>query len=106
MTLAADVGARAVTTIERFAEGGRLHPVQAAFIEHDAMQCGFFTSGMILAATAQSPWGANVQTASSIEVRLHRDGSVEAFSSVQGIGSGVGTTIQQTIAETLGLKPS
>jgi xanthine dehydrogenase YagR molybdenum-binding subunit len=55
---------------------------------------------------AQSLWGANVQTAASIEVRLRRDGVVEAFSSVQDIGSGIGTVIQQTIAETLGLRPS
>jgi xanthine dehydrogenase YagR molybdenum-binding subunit len=55
---------------------------------------------------AQSLWGANVQTAASIEVRLRRDGVVEAFSSVQDIGSGIGTVIQQTIAEMLGLYPS
>jgi len=55
---------------------------------------------------AQSLWGANVQTAASIEVRLRRDGVVEAYSGVQDIGSGIGTVIQQTIAETLGLQPS
>jgi xanthine dehydrogenase YagR molybdenum-binding subunit len=55
---------------------------------------------------AQSLWGANVQTAASIAVRLRRNGVVEAFSSVQDIGSGIGTVVQQTIAETLGLQPS
>ena len=54
---------------------------------------------------AQSLWGANVQTASFIEVRILRDGSVEARSSVQDIGSGIGVVIAQTIAETLGLRP-
>ena len=54
---------------------------------------------------AQSLWGANVQTASFIEVRILRDGSVEALSSVQDIGSGIGVVIAQTIAETLGLRP-
>jgi len=54
---------------------------------------------------AQSLWGANVQTASSIEVRILRDGSVEALSSVQDIGSGIGTVIAQVVAETLGLRP-
>jgi xanthine dehydrogenase YagR molybdenum-binding subunit len=49
---------------------------------------------------AQSLWGANVQTASSIEVRIHRNGTVEAMSGVQDIG-----VIAQTIAEVLGLKP-
>src|SRR5271166_3208715 len=54
---------------------------------------------------AQSLWGANVQTASFIEVRILRDGSVEALSSVQDIGSGIGVVIAQAIAETLGLRP-
>jgi len=47
-----DVRGRAVTTIEGLAADGRLHPVQTAFIEHEAMQCGFCTSGMILTAAA------------------------------------------------------
>ena len=46
-----------------------------------------------------------MQTASFIEVRILRDGSVEARSSVQDIGSGIGVVIAQTIAETLGLRP-
>jgi aerobic-type carbon monoxide dehydrogenase small subunit (CoxS/CutS family) len=41
-----------VTTIEGLATGGRLHPVQQAFIDHDAVQCGFCTSGQVLAAAA------------------------------------------------------
>lgn len=39
-----------VVTIEGLARGGRLHPLQEAFIAHDALQCGFCTSGMILTA--------------------------------------------------------
>jgi xanthine dehydrogenase YagT iron-sulfur-binding subunit len=45
MTLALLAEGRAVTTIEGLANGGKLHPVQAAFIEHDAFQCGFCTPG-------------------------------------------------------------
>ena len=48
MVLAIEVGARAVTTIEGLARGDELHPVQAAFIEHDALQCGFCTPGMVM----------------------------------------------------------
>ncbi|MGE4239967.1 (2Fe-2S)-binding protein [Ramlibacter sp.] len=48
-TLCADVHEREVTTIEGLAQGGRLDPVQRAFIAHGALQCGFCTPGMILA---------------------------------------------------------
>jgi xanthine dehydrogenase YagR molybdenum-binding subunit len=54
---------------------------------------------------AQSLWGANVQTNSSCEVRLMRDGSVEVLSSVQDIGTGIGTVLAQVVAEVLGLAP-
>jgi aerobic-type carbon monoxide dehydrogenase small subunit (CoxS/CutS family) len=48
MMLAIEVGDRSVTTIEGLADGAGLHPVQAAFIEHDALQCGFCTPGMVM----------------------------------------------------------
>jgi xanthine dehydrogenase YagR molybdenum-binding subunit len=54
---------------------------------------------------AQSLWGANVQTNSSCEVRISRDGSVELLSSVQDIGTGIGTVLAQVVAEELGLRP-
>jgi xanthine dehydrogenase YagR molybdenum-binding subunit len=54
---------------------------------------------------AQSMWGANVQTNSACEVRVMRDGSVEVLSSVQDIGTGIGTVIAQVVAEVLGLGP-
>jgi 4-hydroxybenzoyl-CoA reductase subunit alpha len=52
LLLAATVGERAVTTIEGLATDGQLTPLQQAFIHEGAIQCGFCTPGMILAATA------------------------------------------------------
>jgi xanthine dehydrogenase YagT iron-sulfur-binding subunit len=42
----------AITTVEGLADGNQLHAVQRAFIEHDAFQCGFCTSGQIMSAVA------------------------------------------------------
>jgi xanthine dehydrogenase YagR molybdenum-binding subunit len=53
---------------------------------------------------AQSYWTANVVMASSCEVRILRDGSVEVCSSVQDIGTGITTALAQVVAEELGLR--
>jgi len=52
MTLAFDVRGKRVTTIEGLARGDKLHPVQQAFVEHDALQCGFCTPGMVMSCAA------------------------------------------------------
>src|SRR5213079_3737445 len=52
LSLAALVEGHEITTIEGLAQGEQLHPLQAAFIERDAFQCGYCTSGQIMAGVA------------------------------------------------------
>jgi aerobic-type carbon monoxide dehydrogenase small subunit (CoxS/CutS family) len=52
MTLAAMQEGKRITTIEGLERNGQLHPVQAAFIEHDGFQCGFCRSGQIMSGVA------------------------------------------------------
>jgi len=52
MTLAIDAIGHDVTTIEALSAGGEMHPLQAAFVKHDAMQCGFCTPGMVMSCAA------------------------------------------------------
>ena len=52
LTLAVACEDREVTTIEGLASGGALHPMQAAFVERDAFQCGYCTPGQIMSAVA------------------------------------------------------
>jgi len=52
MMLALDAEGAEVTTVEGLDKGGKLHPVQEAFIRHDALQCGYCTPGLLMAACA------------------------------------------------------
>jgi xanthine dehydrogenase YagT iron-sulfur-binding subunit len=52
LTLAVTCEGREITTIEGLAPDGELHPMQRAFIEHDAFQCGYCTPGQIMSAVA------------------------------------------------------
>jgi xanthine dehydrogenase YagT iron-sulfur-binding subunit len=52
LTLAVTCEGREVTTIEGLGRDGEMHPMQRAFIEHDAFQCGFCTPGQIMSAVA------------------------------------------------------
>jgi aerobic-type carbon monoxide dehydrogenase small subunit (CoxS/CutS family) len=59
MTLAIDAVGREIRTIEGIASGDQLHPVQEKFIEHDGMQCGFCTPGMVMSCVALLERNAN-----------------------------------------------
>ena len=50
MTLALETQGKQITTVEGLANGDRLHPVQEAFVQHDALMCGFCTPGFVVAA--------------------------------------------------------
>jgi xanthine dehydrogenase YagT iron-sulfur-binding subunit len=52
LTLAVQTEGKRVTTIEGLADGERLHPMQQAFLDHDALQCGYCTPGQIMSAVA------------------------------------------------------
>ncbi len=54
LTLAVQVEGRSVTTVEGLASNGTLHPLQAAFIEHDGFQCGYCTPGQICSAVGMA----------------------------------------------------
>ncbi len=60
LTFAAMHEGDSITTIEGLGQPGNLHPMQAAFVEHDGYQCGYCTSGQIMSAVAmmKEPWGA------------------------------------------------
>ena len=74
----ADVAGKEVTTIEGLAADGKLHPVQSAFVEHDAMQCGYCTSGMIMNAVGllkKNPTPTEAEIVAGMEGNLCRCGA-------------------------------
>jgi xanthine dehydrogenase YagT iron-sulfur-binding subunit len=74
LTLAAQAEGRRITTIEGIAaENGDLHPVQAAFLEHDAFQCGYCTPGQIMSAVACIKEG---HAGSDEEIREYMSGNL------------------------------
>lgn len=73
-----DVIGKKVVTIEGLATNGKLHPVQKAFVEHDALQCGFCTPGMIMSATSllrKNPNPTTEQIKAGLEENLCRCGA-------------------------------
>jgi aerobic-type carbon monoxide dehydrogenase small subunit (CoxS/CutS family) len=73
-----EVSGKKVVTIEGLSDKGKLHPVQKAFVEHDALQCGFCTSGMIMNATGlllKNPNPSTEEIKSGMEDNLCRCGA-------------------------------
>lgn len=73
LTLATRCQGKVITTIEGLAEGGALHPVQAAFMEHDGFQCGYCTPGQIMSAVALIKEG---HAGSDAEIREWMSGNI------------------------------
>ena len=73
-----DVAGKEVTTIEGLAKNGELHPVQKAFVNHDALQCGYCTPGMIMNAYGlllKNPHPTRQQIIESMDGNLCRCGA-------------------------------
>ena len=86
LVLAAAAADRKVTTIEGLADGPQLHPVQQAFIDHDAFQCGFCTCGQIMSAVGCIAEG---HTGSNTEIREWMSGNICRCSAYPQIAAAV-----------------
>ena len=73
LTLAAQAQGRAITTIEGLASGDKLHPMQQAFVDNDAFQCGYCTPGQIMSAVACVQEG---RTRNDDEIREYMSGNL------------------------------
>src|SRR5580692_1170882 len=78
ITPASGVEHKQITTIEGLAQNGRLHPLQEAFIQADAMQCGYCTPGMILSGAGllkKNPHPTNADIREAMEGNVCRCGT-------------------------------
>jgi len=89
-----DVAGKAVLTIEGLAPNGQLNAVQKAFQEHHAFQCGFCTSGMIMAAWAflkKKPKATRAEVVEAMEGNICRCGAhVRILDAVESAGKAMG----------------
>jgi len=85
-----DVSDKKIVTIEGLARNGNLHPVQKAFIEHDALQCGYCTPGMILNAVGlllKNPEPSQQEVIKGMEGNLCRCGAhIRIIKAIQSAG--------------------
>ena len=78
MTLAVDAIGHSVTTIEGLSTDNEVHPVQAAFVRHDALQCGFCTPGMVMSCAAlieKNPHATEADVRAAVSGNLCRCGT-------------------------------
>jgi xanthine dehydrogenase YagT iron-sulfur-binding subunit len=93
--LAIEAQGKNVQTVEGLAQGGALSPIQAAFVENDAQQCGFCTSGMVMAAKACIDKYPNP---TKEQIRLSMGGNLCRCGTYVGVG--------KAIVEAAGKRPS
>ena len=75
ITLACDLEGEEITTIEGLSDGENLHPIQQAFLDHGAVQCGFCTPGMIMSSKAlldKNPVPNNEEIARALDGNICR----------------------------------
>jgi xanthine dehydrogenase YagT iron-sulfur-binding subunit len=94
LVLAAAADGRKVTTIEGLADGPHLHPVQQAFIDHDAFQCGFCTCGQIMSAVGCIAEG---HTSSNAEIREWMSGNICRCSAYPQIAAAVEAAAREKV---------
>jgi aerobic carbon-monoxide dehydrogenase small subunit len=91
LTLARSVEGRDIRTVENLASGDELSPLQEAFVEHGAIQCGFCTSGMLLSATAalaKNPHPTEPEIRKAISGNLCRcTGYVKIVEAIQNVAN-------------------
>ena len=97
LTIALTVAGREVMTVEGLMQGSELHPLQKAFHEHGAFQCGFCTSGMLMSAKALLDKASLHEGAglSREEIRAHMSGNLcrcgsyeEVVEAIQAVAAG------------------
>jgi aerobic carbon-monoxide dehydrogenase small subunit len=89
LVLAVMANGKKISTIEGLAKDGKLHPLQKAFIDHGAIQCGFCTSGLIITAYAhlqQNPSPTELETKQAIAGNICRcTGYIKVIEAIQAV---------------------